>query len=260
MKTCFAVLISCLILLAPALAVEDSGRVYDETRDARAQIDAALAEAGERGMNALLVFGANWCHDSRGLAARLTGEGQIGQRAEGLALRFIDVGERDRNLDQLARFGVAWMFGTPSVLVVSPDGALLNADSVHDWRLADSAAEADIAAFLATYSGAEQPGVTAHGDLDALARGWAPLRARLEAIEAGEGDEAEKVRQRAYALGFARSRARAVMGEWEEANGPIADSAALDEPDPDLDRTGELAALMAEHRFLPAERYSSTGE
>jgi hypothetical protein len=56
---------------ATACAQERYGEVYDETADAAAQIDAALAEAAARAGPALLVFGANWCHDSRGLAHTL---------------------------------------------------------------------------------------------------------------------------------------------------------------------------------------------
>ena len=36
-----------------------------------ADVDAALARAGVRGTKALIVIGADWCHDSRGMAARL---------------------------------------------------------------------------------------------------------------------------------------------------------------------------------------------
>jgi hypothetical protein len=36
------------------------------------------------------------------------------------------------------RFGVPELYGTPTVLILSPDGALLNRASVHDWKTADS--------------------------------------------------------------------------------------------------------------------------
>lgn len=262
MKHLLVILAWLVLLPAAACARDEGGRVYDETADAASAIDAALAEAGERSVNALLIFGTDACHDSRGLAVRLTGGGEPARLArDGYALAFIDVGERERNLDQLARFGVAWIFGTPTVLVVAADGSLLNGQSVHDWRLADSTSQADLAAYLAAYarSGPAAGEAAAHGDVEALAQGWAPLQTRLERIEAGESGEAEKARQRAYALGYARSRARAVLGDWQALQGPVADSAALDDPDPERDRTDALAALMAGHDWLPAERFTPTG-
>ena len=36
------------------------------------------------------------------------------------------------------RFGVPVLQGTPTVLVLSPEGELLNAETVHDWRNAAS--------------------------------------------------------------------------------------------------------------------------
>lgn len=240
-------------------AADGEGRVYDAAADATVQVDSALAEAHERHVNALIVFGANWCHDSRGLAARLAGEGRLAERAaQEFALRFVDIGERDRNLDQLARFGIDWVFGTPTVVIAAPDGTLLNAASVHDWRMADSAAEADIAAYLSRYSTAPAPQAMAHADLDALAAGWPPLAARLAEIEAA-GEPAEIAdRRRTYATGYARSRARALMGEWEREHGAIADSAALGDRDPALDRTGEIAARFAGVDRIAPERFSPT--
>ncbi|TGY90248.1 thioredoxin family protein [Marinicauda algicola] len=241
-------------------AADGEGRVYDAAADASVQVDSALAEAHERNVNALIVFGANWCHDSRGLADRLTGEGRLAERAaRDFAVRFVDIGERDRNLDQLARFGVEWVFGTPTVVIAAPDGALLNATSVHDWRMADSAAEADIAAYLSRYSTTPAPRGHAHADIDALVSLWEPLAARLAEIEAAEEPAEIAERRRAYATGYARSRARALMGEWESEHGAIADSAALEDRDPALDRTGEIAARFAGIERIAPERFSPTG-
>ena len=42
---------------------------YDAAADARSDIAQTLAAAKAENKKALLVFGANWCHDSRALAA-----------------------------------------------------------------------------------------------------------------------------------------------------------------------------------------------
>jgi hypothetical protein len=66
-------------------------------------------------------------------------------------------GTRSRNLDQLARFGVDHIFGTPTLVVADGQGETLNADSVHHWRTVDDADPADIGAYLAGFAGADLP-------------------------------------------------------------------------------------------------------
>ncbi len=127
---------------------ENEPRPFDETRDAMADVDAALARAGERGVRALLVLGGNWCHDSRGLAAKFQTPELAALIAEKYELVWVDVGRRDRNLDVAKRFGVGDLLGTPTVLIVSPAGDLLNADSVHDWRDAASRSDAETLAYF----------------------------------------------------------------------------------------------------------------
>lgn len=117
---------------------DDDPRPFDATRNAMMDVDIALQGAKISGRNVLLVLGGNWCHDSRGLAAKFN-EPELAQVvADGYELVWVDVGYRDRNLDVPQRFGVMELYGTPTVLILSPEGALLNRDSVHDWRTADS--------------------------------------------------------------------------------------------------------------------------
>jgi hypothetical protein len=71
----------------------------------------------------------------------------------GYELVWVDVGYRDRNLDVAARFGVVGLLGTPTILILSPGGALLNRDSVHDWRTADSKPYSETLAYFERYAG-----------------------------------------------------------------------------------------------------------
>jgi hypothetical protein len=131
---------------------DDNPRPFDETRDAMQDVDAALAAAAVSGRNVLLVLGGNWCHDSRGLAAKFDQPELAGVIAESYELVWVDVGYRDRNLDVAARFGVMELLGTPTVLILSPEGALLNRDSVHDWRTADSKPYDETLAYFQKFS------------------------------------------------------------------------------------------------------------
>lgn len=257
--TVFVILLVLTACGAAPRGAHEPASVFSTHADARMQVDEVLAEAGRRGVNALLVFGTDRCHDSRGLAGQITADGALsGLVQDHYALAFVEVGQRDTNLDQLARFGVEWIFGTPTVLVVTPDGELLSGETVHDWRMADSAARADLEAYLARYSAASPPARTAHANIDAIVSGWLPLNERLAEIAADEDDERVRVRRSAYAVGYARSRVRALMGDWEDEHEAIADSAALPDPDPALDRTDVLAAILAEIEVIAPERDTAT--
>jgi len=47
---------------------EDEPRPYDAEADAEVDINHTLVAAKEEGKLAMLLFGANWCHDSRATA------------------------------------------------------------------------------------------------------------------------------------------------------------------------------------------------
>jgi hypothetical protein len=47
------------------------------------------------------------------------------------------------------------LLGTPTVLILSPEGELLNGASVHDWRTADSKPYDETLAYFQRYAGGE---------------------------------------------------------------------------------------------------------
>jgi len=125
----------------PALSVPASAvtHYYPAAANAAAQVEGALAEARAGGRLPVLVFGADWCHDSTALAAVLKSElwqVYFGQR---YSLIFIDVNRpttgQGRNQDLIARFGIERMTGTPELLVIGRDGRPLNSiEDAHSWR------------------------------------------------------------------------------------------------------------------------------
>jgi len=124
-------------------------KTYDKNRDAGADVDAALTRAKENGKRIILVMGANWCHDSRGLAGWF-GEPRFAEMLKDkYEIVYIDIGkpqkDKGRNLDIAARFGVKKAKNTPLVLVLSPQGLLLNdAADARSWRNAASREEDEI--------------------------------------------------------------------------------------------------------------------
>ncbi len=141
---------------SPALRAGDATPAaypYDTQADAHAQVDAAFAEANRTHRIVLLDFGGNWCPDCR----MLSGVFQLPDVHSWMADRFvlvtIDIGRRTRNMDISERFGVT-VQGVPTVLMVAPDGRLLNKDNPYglaDARAMSPQAVVDLLAKMAKF-------------------------------------------------------------------------------------------------------------
>jgi hypothetical protein len=121
-----------------------AGAVYDPTRDADADVAAAFARARANGRMVMIVLGGNWCHDSRALAEHFAEADFQAMLSDRYEIVYVDVGHRDRNLQIPARYGVASLQGTPTVLVLAADGTLLSRGTAGSWRNAASRRRASI--------------------------------------------------------------------------------------------------------------------
>ena len=130
--------------------------LYDPKGDAHSSVDRALERAREDGKRVLLVMGANWCHDSKALAGWLETPRFRRLVSDKYELVFVDVGMpqagRGVNLDIAKRFGIE-VEGTPTVLILSPEGKLLNPDSATSWSNASQRSEDEIYHELAEAAG-----------------------------------------------------------------------------------------------------------
>ncbi len=111
---------------------------YDPARNATADVDAALAAARASGKHVLLIMGGDWCHDSMALFDLFHQQRFALMLAERYEIVWVDVGHRDRNIDIARRFGLAGIVGTPTVLILRPDGAATNLTDAPRWRNAAS--------------------------------------------------------------------------------------------------------------------------
>ena len=123
-------------------------RLYDPSIDASKAVNHAIARAAERGVNVLIVLGANWCHDSRAFAG-WTETDRIGRLIrDRFELVFVNVGYPQtgdgHNQHIVRRFGFEEQQGTPMVILVSPEGEVLNRETAASWRNAASRSEDEI--------------------------------------------------------------------------------------------------------------------
>lgn len=169
-----------LFLTGPVLA---EGDPFDPAADARADVEAALARAEENGTRALLVFGANWCHDSHGLADHFAQDDMQEILSESFEIAMIDVGWRDRNLDIAREHGAWTIYGTPTVMVIDPELGLINADTMHSWHWAYSRPHEDVVRYFRQMAFV-RPG----GGVVENTRAYAVLADQIGEWEAQEGE------------------------------------------------------------------------
>ncbi|MEO7742761.1 MAG: thioredoxin family protein [Usitatibacter sp.] len=122
----FRVAALCVLGLLPNAAMA-AGPVYPDVASARADVDAALAQAAKGGKRVLVDFGGNWCGDCKVLDANL-------RRAENAALLdkhyvlvHVNVGDKgiDNNFDIAERYGIPLKKGVPALAVLENDGRLV---------------------------------------------------------------------------------------------------------------------------------------
>ena len=121
----------------PAEAV-GGAPAYDSSRAATADVNAALAAARASGRHVLLIMGGDWCHDSMALWDLFHTPRFATMLDARYELVWVDVGHRDRNLDIARRFGLPPLEGTPTVLILTPQGTATNLEDAPTWRNAAS--------------------------------------------------------------------------------------------------------------------------
>ena len=115
------------------------GLAFFSDRDAQRDVENAISRAKQENKIAVIILGANWCHDSVSLAGWVDTPRFMDMMFDRYVLVFVDVGVpqdgRGRNLDIAKRFGIDKVKNTPLLLMVSGDGARLNSkkDAI-SWR------------------------------------------------------------------------------------------------------------------------------
>lgn len=112
----------------------------------------AQQRAVEQNKLLLVVLGAQWCHDSTGLAKRFaTKEMDLILRAHYETV-FVDVGTLEDRRNITERFDYPIYYATPTVMVIEPQsGALLNRASMDIWGRADSIPLAEYMAYFSRF-------------------------------------------------------------------------------------------------------------
>ena len=206
----FIALYTGLGLVAGHISAAESdpdGRLFEASPDPVADVEQALERAGDGDRKALVVLGANWCHDSRALAARLHRSPLAEEIEQHYELVFVDVGFLDKGDDVLEQFDVAQFYATPTVLIIDPStGRLVNDEDRHVWGDAYSIDMATSVEYFEKWAEYEAPADAAAAPEELLALyaqidqfeqrqamrvsgGYAVVGPMLEAYKAGDAPD-----------------------------------------------------------------------
>ena len=119
----------CVALFSLALVLNNGWaqdkNPYDETANAKADVQAALKVAKAENKTALIVFGGNWCGDCKVLDMEMH-HGDLAKLVKDrLVVVKVDVGRFDKNLDVANQYGKLLKNGVPSVALVRADGSVV---------------------------------------------------------------------------------------------------------------------------------------
>ena len=202
-----------IVALVMCLGAETDpdGRLFQPSVDPLADVQRALSRAEKSDRLALVVLGANWCHDSRALASRLHRPPLAEIIQQHYELVFVDVGFLDKGRAVTQQFGVAHFYATPTVLIIDPSNrALVNDEDRHIWgnaysidmsssvRYFEKWAMSDPVADSPAYSGADSTQLTQlYAEIDQfeqqlaerVAAGYAVVGPMLAAYKAGNAPE-----------------------------------------------------------------------
>jgi thiol-disulfide isomerase/thioredoxin len=155
-----AIILMMLLVFGAASAgaqAHPEARPFDESANAQRDLNVALVSAAaSESQNIIVIMGANWCHDSRTLAGWFATPRFANMLSDQYRTVYVDVGVPQtglgRNLDIAKRFGIKKVKGTPLVMVLSPDGKLLNSKKdAASWRNAASRSEDAIFRYFAQF-------------------------------------------------------------------------------------------------------------
>jgi thiol:disulfide interchange protein len=134
---------------AAAQAIPDG---YDATRNAKADIRAALAVAAKDHREVLIDFGANWCPDCRVLDVMFRSAQVEPLLKKDYVVVAVDVGQFNHNLGLAGQYVDLQTSGIPALVVLKSNGVLRTATNDGAFSNARSMNPGQVRAFLTRWA------------------------------------------------------------------------------------------------------------
>lgn len=132
--------------------------VYQPSNNAMQNVEEGLVQAASQNKLLLLVLGAQWCHDSRGLAENFENKQLASIIANNYHTVFVDVGYYNDLTQITQRFEQAHYYATPTVMIIEPTSMhLMNASDMSIWGNAHSIPLPEYIEYFTRYSSGNVP-------------------------------------------------------------------------------------------------------
>ena len=134
----FLCLLVCSFFVNSAAGVDDSKTLAEykfkpTTNPMQVALD-AVESAQHNHKLAMVVLGAQWCHDSRAVSAQFSKPEMQEILNSEYEIAFIDVGYLEDRRTITEHFGYPTYFATPTVMIIEPiSGQIVNLDSLPKW-------------------------------------------------------------------------------------------------------------------------------
>ena len=130
-------------------AFEEVPHPYDHDLDVRTALNDAFARAKDDAKRVLVIMGGEWCPDCRVLAGMLQIDDVQSFVTSAFEVVEFSIGRYDVNQDAVTRLGFAdGAPGAPIVLVVTPEGGVVNRATCDHWRTAREHSPQDLIDYL----------------------------------------------------------------------------------------------------------------
>ncbi|MHB8303647.1 MAG: thioredoxin family protein [Acidobacteriaceae bacterium] len=123
-------------------------QIFSDTANAKEEIRIAVLQAAAEHKHVLLDFGGNWCEDCQLLNIYFHDPGNASLLAANYIQVDVNVGEYDKNLDVVRRYGIPLNKGVPALAVLDGSGKLLYAQRNAEFEKIHQLDSAAVSAFL----------------------------------------------------------------------------------------------------------------
>jgi thiol:disulfide interchange protein len=142
-----AVLCVALPLLSQA-ALAQFQDIYPDPSVAKSQIQAALSRARAAHKRVILDFGGNWCGDCKVLNIYFHDQTNLPLLNANYELVEVNIGRYDANQDIARRYDIPLERGVPALVVLSPEGKVLLAQTHGEFESMRHLQSSDLTKFL----------------------------------------------------------------------------------------------------------------
>jgi thiol:disulfide interchange protein len=143
-----AALLCVVMPLAVHVALAQGRVIYPDPSVAKTEIREALARAKAQHKRVILDFGGNWCGDCKVLDIYFHDPANKSLLEENFELVDVNIGRYDANQDIADHYGIPLKRGVPALVVLSPEGKVLLAQTHGEFESMRSLQSSDLTKFL----------------------------------------------------------------------------------------------------------------